>query len=135
MSSWLLDELLFISKRGGHCEDTMGVAEVKHSKPRVLISNLGITAITSPWPTWKPNTGVHLLLLLLTKLSHIFYLSYHHHIIAYKFLELAFDTLVDFNMETKKKVLEFVFIKTKQDITSTLEPNFLPNVSAKLLFK
>lgn len=48
MSSWLLDELLFISKRGGHCEDTMGVAEVKHSKPRVLISNLGITAITSP---------------------------------------------------------------------------------------
>lgn len=48
MSSWLLDELLFISKWGGHCEDTLGVAEVKQSKTRVLISNLGITAITSP---------------------------------------------------------------------------------------
>lgn len=47
MVASLLDELLFISKWGGHREDMMGVAEVKHSKTRVLVSNLGNTAITS----------------------------------------------------------------------------------------
>lgn len=48
VASWLFDEQLFISKWGGHCEDTLGVAEVKHSKTTVLISNLGNTAITPP---------------------------------------------------------------------------------------
>lgn len=48
VASWLFDELLFISKRGGHCQDVLGVAEVKHTKTTVLISNLSNTAITSP---------------------------------------------------------------------------------------
>lgn len=64
VASWLFDEVLFISKWGGYCEDVLRVAEVKHTKTTALVSNLRNTAITSLWPTWKPNRRVHPSLLL-----------------------------------------------------------------------
>lgn len=47
VASWLFDEVLFISKLGGYCEDVLCVVEVKHTKTTVLVSNLSNTAITS----------------------------------------------------------------------------------------
>lgn len=117
VASWLFDEVLFISKWGGYCEDVLRVFWTPKqlfwfliwATQQLLLSDLpGNQTEGFIPPFYWPD-----------KFSHTFYLSYHHHLIAYKSSKLAwYSDRLNTEMLTKIHYRVAVFIQTKWTITS-----------------